>query len=53
MNLMQVKKLREKCHALKFEGVDVLEKFTDNELRKICNGIGPEWLPEKYRRILT
>ena len=53
MNLMQVKKLREKCHALKFEGVEVLEKFTDNELRIICNGIGPEWLPAKYRKVLT
>ncbi len=53
MNLMQVKKLREKCHALKFEGVEVLERFTDNELRIICNGIGPEWLPTKYRKILS
>ena len=53
MNLMQVKKLREKCHALKFEGVEVLERFTDNDLRIICNGIGPEWLPTKYRKILT
>ena len=53
MNLMTVKKLRGKCHALKFEGVEVLEKFTDNELRKICNGIGPEWMPEKYRKILS
>ena len=53
MNLMQVKKLREKCHVLKFEGVEVLETFTDNELRNICNGIGPEWLPAEYRKILT
>ena len=53
MNLMQIKKLREKCHALGFEGVGVLEKFTDNELRIICNGIGPEWLPAEYRKVLT
>ena len=53
MNLMQVKKLREKCHALKFEGVEILERFTDNELCIICNGIGPEWLPAKYRKILS
>jgi hypothetical protein len=53
MNLMQIKKLRETCHALKFEGVEVLEKFTDNELRIICNGIGPEFFPEKFRKIIT
>ena len=53
MKLIEIKKLRALCYALGFEGVEVLEKFTDNELRKICNGIGPEWLPEKYRKILT
>ena len=53
MNLMQIKKLREKCHALGFEGVEILDKFNDNELRKICNGIGPEWMPAKYRKILN
>ena len=53
MKLIEVKKLRKKCYTLGFEGVEVLENFTDNELRKICNGIGPEWLPEKYRKILT
>ncbi len=53
MNLMTVKCLRKKCYALKFEGAEILERFIDNELRIICNGIGPEWLPKKYRKILS
>ena len=53
MKLMKVKELRNKCHALKFEGVEILEQYTNNELRKICNGIGPEFFPEKWRKIIT
>ena len=53
MNIMQVKKLRKRCFELQFEGVEVLDLFTDSELRKVCNGIGPEWLPTRYRKIIT
>ncbi len=53
MKLMKVKELRNKCHALDFEGVEILEKFTDNELRKICNGIGPEFFPDAWRKVIS
>lgn len=53
MNLMKIKELREKCHALGFEGVEVLDRYTDNELRIYCNGIGPEFFPEKCRKVIT
>jgi hypothetical protein len=33
--------------------VEVLDRYTDNELRQICNGIGPEFFPEKFRKIIT
>ena len=51
MDLVQVKELQAKCYSLGFEGVEVLEKFTDKELQKICNGIGPEWMPDCYRKV--
>lgn len=53
MNLMKIKELREKCHALGFEGAEVLDRFSDNELRIYCNGIGPEFFPAKCRKVIT
>ena len=51
--LEKIKKLREKAYFLKLNGCELLEQFTDEELQKICNGIGAEWFPEKVRKIIS
>ena len=42
-----------KCNALELEGRDILEKYSDEELQKICNGIGPDGIPSFLRRTLN
>jgi hypothetical protein len=53
MDISKVKKLKEKCILLNFSGIEIFDKYTDNELSKICNGIGAEWFPEKVRNLVT
>ena len=38
---------------LELEGRDILEKYSDEELQKICNGIGPGGIPSFLRRTLN
>jgi hypothetical protein len=39
--LEEIAALRQKCAELQLEGREILEKYSDAELQKICNGIGP------------
>lgn len=49
----EIKSLRRKCSDLKLEGREILEKYSDKELQKICNGIGPEAFPKGIRSVTT
>lgn len=51
--LEEIVALRQKCTDYQLEGRGVLEKYTDEDLQKICNGIGPEGAPLFLRRMLT
>lgn len=51
--LEKIAALRQKCADLKLEGAEKLDKYTDAELQKICNGIGPEVFPYGVRSITT
>ena len=51
--LKEIAALRQKCAELRLEGREILEKYSDAELQKICNGIGPELFPEWARKIIT
>ena len=51
--LKEIAALRQKCNALELEGREILEKYSDEELQKICNGIGPEFFPDWCREIIS
>ena len=51
--LVEIAALRQKCAELQLEGREILEKYTDAELQKICNGIGPAVLPSFIRKTFT
>lgn len=51
--LEEIAALRQKCSTLELEGREILEKYTDEELQKICNGIGPAGMPSFLRRTLN
>lgn len=48
-DLEEVILLREKALLLGLRGSEKLLRFTPEALQKICNGIGPECLPESLR----
>ena len=45
--------LRTIAGQLRLKGADLLEKCTDEELARICNGIGPAWFPKALRDFIT
>lgn len=49
----EIAALRQKCIVLELDGREILEKYTDAELQKICNGIGPELFPEEARKFIS
>lgn len=51
--LEEIAALRQKCNALELEGREILEKYSDEELQKICNGIGSELFPDWMLKIIT
>ena len=51
--LEEIAALRQKCAELRLEEREILEKYSDAELQKICNGIGPEAFPHGVRSITT
>jgi hypothetical protein len=50
--LEEIAAMRQKCVELQLEGREILEKYTDAELQKICNGIGPEAFPDPLRECI-
>ena len=44
--------LRALCKAYGLENAEILEKYTDEELARIYNGIGPEAFPQWLRAVL-
>lgn len=53
MKLSKIKKLRKLCIEFDFIGADILKKFSNRDLCKICNGIGADWFPEYARTLAT
>lgn len=51
--LEEISSLRQKCIELKLEGREKLNKYTNEELQVICNGIGPAAFPYGVRSITT
>lgn len=50
---MTVEEIIFKIKFLGLEGLEVLTKFSTNEIRSIYNGIGPDNFPEWLRKIIT
>ena len=48
----EVKELRALCEKYKLEHRDILDKYSDEELAEIYNGIGPSTFPEWMRESL-
>ena len=51
--LDQIRAMRREVNRLGLAGRDVLDKYRDAELRKLCNGIGPDFFPEWARELVT
>lgn len=52
MDLNQIDELVDKAVLANLDGCDVLASVPAEELQKIYNGCGPEWLPARVRRTL-
>lgn len=50
--LEQIAAFRKRCIDLQLLGREVLEKYTDEDLQAICNGIGPETFPRFARKLV-
>lgn len=50
---MTINELRKKCYELELEGKEILDKYTDEDLEKIYNGIGPDAFPDWVRDFIT
>ena len=48
----EIKALREKCEKYQLENREILARFTDEELARIYNGIGPSSFPDWLRDVL-
>lgn len=51
--LEEIAVLRRKCNELKLVGREVLDRYTDQDLQLICNGIGPDAFPQGVREFVT
>ncbi len=45
----RIQYIRARSKELNLQGHELLDRFTDDELKRICNGIGPGYFPEKLR----
>ena len=48
--LKEIAALRQKCKDLRLAGRRKLERYSDEELQYICNGIGPRGIPAFIRK---
>ena len=49
----KIQEIRAQAKKLKLFGHELLDRFSDQELEWICNGIGPGYFPEKLRRKIS
>lgn len=42
----RIAKMRRLCKSLELEGADILDRYTDDQLAEIYNGIGPDSFPK-------
>ena len=52
-NVEEIKRLRQICEEYGLEGSELLVGRTDEELARLYNGIGPEFLPPALREMVT
>ena len=48
----QIAALRQKCYELNLKNCHILDKYADEELQTIFNGIGPETFPKFARKLV-
>ena len=48
--LEEIAALRQKCKDLRLRGAWRLDRYSNEELQIICNGIGPRGIPEFIRK---
>ena len=51
-DLNEIRRLRAVCEECALEGREILDKYTDEELAALFNGIGPEAFPSWLRTAL-
>lgn len=51
--LEEIAALRQKCYDLCLKNHEILQKYTDEELQVICNGIGPGAFPKGIRKFVS
>ena len=51
-DLNEIRRLRAVCEECELEGREILDKYTDEELAALFNGIGPEAFPSWLRTAL-
>ena len=44
--LQEVRRLRLQCEKYELEGREILNRFSDEKLAEVFNGIGPEAFPD-------
>lgn len=50
---MTANELRKKAYELELDNKEILDKYTDDDLEKIYNGIGPDSFPEWLRNAVS
>lgn len=50
---MRVKELIQKARELNLENVEILDRYSEQEISGIYNGIGPDRFPDWLRKIVT
>ncbi len=53
LTLEEIQALRADAKRLKLDGHEKLDKYTDEELQSIYNGIGPNWMKDGLVEVIT